>query len=261
MGIINKRFPLALACFFLLSTQALAHEFILKPKQSTEITKGETIAASLLSAHVFMESVELEGEGDAQNILVRYIDASGTKTLPLTKNEAQLTWDLNATAKTDGTAIFAAHRKGMIWTQTTKGWKQASKKGLKGVLSSGKYEKFAKSLVTVGNNTKGWDRVVGDRLEIVPMSDPSTLRPGQELAVKILLDGKPLATPVYASYDKFSNRQDTYAYFSKDNQDGTAFVKISAAGLWMIRAEHIIKESTPDYDKHVMRAVFVFEVK
>ena len=133
----------------------------------------------------------------------------------------------------------------MFWTVTTHGGKAVSKKGLTGVIKSGKYEKFSKTLLPVGGKTEGFDRVVGQQLEIMPVTDPATLHPGDEMKVRVLFEGKPLATPIYAGYDGFSKHQNTYAYYTEDcDDDGTASVAITAPGLWMVRVQHKVHEPT-----------------
>lgn len=245
----------------LMCTAASAHEFIVKPHANGAVTPGQEVPMSVVSAHVFMISEELEGEGDAANIDLRLVDAAGEQPLALKKNKARLTWDTVAKVRKNGTAVVAAHRKPMYWTHTTKGWKQASKKGLSGVIKSSKYEKFSKTLLTVGGKTAGFDRVLGQRLEIVPVDDPASVRPGQELTLKVLLDGKPLATPILATFDGFSKQRNTYAYYTEDCcDDGTAKVRITSSGLWMVRVEHKVHEPNELYDDHVMRSVLVFEV-
>ncbi len=77
---------------------------------------------------------------------------------------------------------------------------------------------------------------------------------------RILFDGKPFSTNVYATFDGFSDNANTYAYFTETDEGGSAKVKITHPGTWMVRVQHEINGATEDYDKHVMRAVLVFGV-
>ena len=79
--------------------------------------------------------------------------------------------------------------------------------------------------------------------------------------IKVLANGQPLATTVNATYDDFSKQQDTYAYATQSKADGTAVVKITQAGLWMVRVQNSVQEVTDLYDRHVTRAVVVFSIK
>jgi len=148
----------------------------------------------------------------------------------------------------------------MIWTKTTEGWKQESKKNLSGVISSGVYEKFAKAYLAGKNGSETYQEPVGHRLEIITSENPATLKSGEDLKVKVLFDGKPLKTELYATYDGFSSSPNTYAYFSSTDENGLARVRITSEGTWMVRVQHEIDQPTEDYDKHVLRAVFLFGV-
>jgi len=42
----------------------------------------------------------------------------------------------------------------------------------------------------------GFSAVIGDTLEIVPVTNPATIRPGDEMTVRVLFKGQPLTTNV-----------------------------------------------------------------
>ena len=255
-----KRISLILSCMLvaLCCTTAFAHEFIIKPVQLTT-DKGHVVPFSIVSAHVFMISEEMEpiNQVDAKLVL-----NGKTTPLKLSENEMLMTLDGQIKPEAEGTAIITGHRKGIIWTQTTKGWKQQSKKGLKGVISSGKYEKFCKTLVNVGKPDGAYNKVIGQRLEIIPMSDPTLAKVGDEIEFQTLLNGKPTSVEnMVATYDGFSATPNTFAYFTEPYGNGITKLKITSPGIWMVRVQHSDKAPTPDYDSSVIRSVLVFEVK
>lgn len=235
---------------------AAAHEFIIKPVQM-KTEPGHTLPFSIVSAHAFMISEEME---PVDEVDVSLIQGDGNDRVALKPNDVLLTLDGAAELKTEGTHILAGHRNGMIWTQTTRGWKQASRKGLTGVISSGKYEKFCKTLVVCGNADNGYKTVLGHKLEIVPVDDPSQAVPGRDLRFQVLYDGKPHPAEVYATYDGFTDAANTYAYYTETDETGQARVRITHPGVWMVRVQHKVDEPTEDYDSHVLRAVLVFGV-
>lgn len=249
-------FVLVLMAPVLNTAQALSHEFIVKPVQM-QASVGHKLPFSVMSAHVFMVSEEMEPLDQVDLSLVK---ANDFQKLSLKPNEMLLMHDGVAELKQEGTYLLAGHRQGMIWSHTTQGWKQASKKGLQGVLSSGKYEKFCKTLVVAGQPDEGYKKILGHQLEIVPLGDPQLAAIGKDLRFQILFDGKPLSTEVYATYDGFTDAPNTYAYFTEADENGVARVKITHPGTWMVRVQHKLTEPTEDYDQHVLRAVLVFGV-
>lgn len=235
-----------------------AHEFIVKP-DAMGVRPGEEISFSVISAHVFMVSEEMEPK---DKVTVNLVNGEAATPVTLQPNPGRMTLDGIAKCRNSGYSILSGHRLGMVWTKTTKGWKQGPKKDLEGVVSeSKKYEKFCKALIRAGKADQGYGRVLGHGLEIVPMEDPGACRVNTEMAVKILCQGNPLSAEVRATYDRFSSHPNSYAYVTQSDEQGIAQVKITHAGTWMVRVETRLKQPAEDYDVHVMRAVLVFEVK
>ncbi|CCK78387.1 DUF4198 domain-containing protein [Desulfobacula toluolica] len=246
-----------ISCFVCLPS-VLAHEFIIKPVLMS-VEPGEKVPFSVISAHVFMVSQEME---PADKVEVSMIKGDAVTPLKLTSNPILMSQDGIVLCKEHGYSILAGHRKGMIWTQTTQGYKQGGKKGLKNVVSaSKKYEKFCKTIIRAGKADNGYGKIINDKLEIVPLTDPGTVKINTEMEFKIIYDGKPFSTDVFATYDGFSANPNTYAYFTQCNSQGIAKVKITHPGNWMVRIQTESKQAGQDYDIHVMRAILVFEVK
>lgn len=253
-------FVVTLIVYSVFSLQMVfGHEFIVKP-DSMDTQEGHKVGikvgVKVLSAHVFMESEEVEPIDQVEV----YKIASKRQDVKLQVNEQEkiLEGELNYD---EGTSYFlCGHRKPMIWTKTTEGWKQESKKNLSGVISSNVYEKFSKAYVGGIEDEVKYKESVGHRLEIVPLENPSNLEAGEELQVKVFFDGKPIVTELLATFDGFSSSPNTYAYFSKTNDKGEGLVKITSKGTWMVRVQHEIDQPNENYDKHVLRAVFLFGV-
>ena len=98
-------------------------------------------------------------------------------------------------------------------------------------------------------------------LEIIPVTNPADAKVGEFFDVKILVDGKPYSGHVWATYDGFAPYENTYAYASETAQ-GVAHIKITAPGLWGVRA---MKKDLPgkegEYDSVTRKAFLIFEVK
>ncbi|HEV8598087.1 MAG TPA: DUF4198 domain-containing protein [Gemmatimonadales bacterium] len=108
--------------------------------------------------------------------------------------------------------------------------------------------KFAKTIVEVGRDgPRAFAKLVGHALELVPLNDPSQLRVGDTLAVRLLYHGRPLAGAhlragvappgLTASSD---SAQAASAAATKDlsvatGPDGLARIAIPQDGLWNVR--------------------------
>jgi len=99
-------------------------------------------------------------------------------------------------------------------------------------------EKYAKSIITVGNAGKNVSETFGHRIEIVPLKNPSEVRAGESLPVKILFEGKPLPTYIYATYAGYYSEDEPFPGLNKSNEKGIACVNISKPGIWMVVCNH-----------------------
>lgn len=256
-----KRMLLLFAFFTLtigMAATAGAHEFLVRPVKFLA-AEGELVPFSVLSAHIMMISEEVE---PLEFVDLALFDGSGTTELNVVANENLLMADGRVAFKTPGTAILAGHRRGVVWTQTTKGWVQGSKKGLTDVIKSNKYEKFSKAFVTVGTADHSWKKPLGHKLELMPLAAPTTLSVGDVLPVQILVDGKPAAAgTVLATYDGFSYDEMAFAGSYEPSGEGIANIHITAPGVWMVRVEYKVEGDSEEYNDHVLRSVMLFEAR
>jgi uncharacterized GH25 family protein len=98
------------------------------------------------------------------------------KPRPIELSDDQVAEYLHEIGATQELRSAWAARKGRV------GWKET-------------YTKHAKTFVTVGKveGDRSWQTPVGMGLEIVPLDDPSSLRVGKEIRVRLLGHGKPVA--------------------------------------------------------------------
>jgi len=250
------RKAIALAVAVGLSGTAHAHEFIAKPA-AMSIQAGAELQVAGLSSHVFVTSQELEA---AKDVKVGLYVGGKRGDITVKPNENTLAYEGIVTAPSSATFIVTGARLPQIWATTPEGLKQVTRI-IPAASNPYKIEKFSKALVNVTAADNGYSTVVGDTLEIVLLTNPATVRPGDELTVRVLFKGQPLTTNVYATYDGFSKEENTYAYYTEGHKDGTAKVKVTHPGLWMVRVQHSAPERTEDYERYVARAVLLFEVK
>ena len=235
---------------------ACAHEYVVLPA-AMRATPGQPLAVAAVSAHVFIKSVELEDATDSR----AGIWADGRRTaVALTPDAAALVHRGTAAAPAEGCFIVTGNRAGQVWSSTPQGTRRVGREA-PGAANVRMIEKFSKAIVNAGANDTGCLQPIGDRLEVLTTANPATIKPGDDIAVQVLFDGKPLTTPVYATYDGFSGEENTYAYYTEGRPDGTARVRITQPGIWMIRVEHTSNQRTDQYDRYLARAVLLFEVK
>ena len=129
------------------------------------------------------------------------IEGDKSSPVDLKENHSLETLDGVVNVNRKGTAVLVGHLQEPIETVKAEG----SNRSLKS-----KREQFAKGLIGVSGDDDGYKKATGQKLEILPESNVMKTRVGEEITFKILLDGKPLKSQVYATYDGFSRRSMTF---------------------------------------------------
>jgi len=107
------------------------------------------------------------------------------------------------------------------------------------------YVKLAKTIFRVGADAddRAWAEPVGLALEIVPETDPMALKPGDTLAIRLLLNGEPLAGLAVGAVGERSP-----AVLHPTDAQGRVAFTIRSRGTWLIRATLLRRASLPDAD-------------
>ncbi len=251
----------ALALSFALP--AFSHELTIKAKDST-MKAGEPFAVTVQSAHKFIVPEEVE---DLSRVKAGIIKDGKLAESKLTGNDAELCIDFTVIPEDlSGSVMLAAIKDGETWSITNEGGKTGARselesRGLK-VIRAAKNDKYAKALFNTSHDDTKFSQVLGHPLEIIPVTNPADARAGEYFHVKILLNGQPYTGPVWATYDGFvTEYENTYAYYT-EAENGEAHIKITAPGLWGIRAfQGDLPGVKGDYDALTLRAFLLFEVK
>jgi len=164
----------------------------------------------------------------------------------------------------DGTYVIVSGKKWLYWTQTTRGWKEGVNKTqlknpLKGVYSG----KFTKSFINTGSGSgKAWKTRVGHDLEIIPLNDPSLLKKGDTLVIRVLYEGKPFNGTVSATYDTYSDKRDDFLLSVKQGKKGVYRVPLKHAGNWLVKAGlRVPKGNDEKCDEKMYSSTITFKVK
>ena len=243
------------------SVPAQAHEWLLKATPSAP-KKGDKVKLELMATHYFNRSEEAE---PVQDVAAQLIQKGQTTDLKIVENPDQAALDLMAefTMPDDGPAWIYGHRLGQTWSYTPDGSVPGAKADLAPevaaqVTSTSKTVKFTKLLLNPSPADQTFAQPLGHLFEIVPLDNPAGLKAGDEIRVKALYGGKPLITPIYATYTDFSGEMMTFAFYT-ESTEAEPKVKISAPGLWLIRARHTVKLA--DGANYNTMAILMFEVK
>ncbi len=113
--------------------------------------------------------------------------------------------------------------------------------------------KYAKTVVEIGSGgPRAYTKVAGHALEFVPVTDPSLLKQGDTLTIRLLFRGQPLAgahfhagaAPPAALQDSTALRADWKDHSLVTDEKGIARVPIDHAGLWNLRTLHAAPAAT-----------------
>ncbi len=94
------------------------------------------------------------------------------------------------------------------------------------------YRKHAKTFVSVGQATgdESWRRPIGLKLELVPETDPTSLRVGATLTARVLRDGAPLAGLAIGAAGPGTERRELV----RTDAEGRVVIRFDRAGSWLL---------------------------
>ncbi|MBM4135987.1 MAG: DUF4198 domain-containing protein [Nitrospira sp.] len=210
-------------CFFVNSNMAMAHDLWLNVDNHYPEAGGKTTVKVVFGHNypyygILISRTDLTGfsylcpDGQIREIEKTWEDKKGEKAGALA---GEITFDKK------GTYVVAAHRK---------------RKGDRENVTS---EKYGKSIIVVDKTVADKGNAIvskpfGHRIEIVPLKNPTEVKSGDSMPVKVLFEGKPLSTYVYATYAGYFSEDEPFPISAKSNEEGVAYVRISQPGVWMV---------------------------
>lgn len=258
-----KRIITAMLLTAMFALPVSAHELTIKNVSGNAPEAGKPFNLTVQSAHKFIVPEEVE---ILSRVKAGIIENGKLTASELKGNDDKLWIDFSVTpSDLSGSFIVTAIKDGESWCVTNEGGKSGARKDLEAqglkVLSANKYDKYAKAIFNASHEDKNFAQVLGQPLEIIPVTNPADAKVGEYFDVKILLNGQPYTGPVWASYDGFvTEYENTYAYYT-EAENGEAHVKITAPGWWGIRAAQSgLPGVEGDYDNLNLRAFLLFAV-
>jgi len=122
------------------------------------------------------------------------------------------------------------------------------------------YQRFAKVLVQSGSKTDNtFSKRVNFPIEIVPLSNPYTLKTGDYLECRVFFQNKPSAHQLVKVWNHVGNRIFLQNIYTED--DGTLKFPISSSGPWMVSTVEMIPSDKEGADYKSMWASLVFGIE
>lgn len=121
------------------------------------------------------------------------------------------------------------------------------------------YAKHQKTFVRVGQpaGDRSWAEPVGSALEIVPDSDPTEVRAGDDFAVRVLKNGKPHAAFALNAIAAGQTKGET----ARTDAEGRVTFRINKAGPWLLRGTDLRKAAREDADWESDFVTLTFKAK
>ena len=265
---MNKKI-LTTALILLATTLAQSHEFWLQPKKfryavgeemKVDFMVGENFTGEFwdLQRHK-VEKVELYSVAPVKNLMkdvrntkgtnLSYkFEREGTHVLALESNFAYLGLEaekFNDYLKEDGLDYI-------LETRTKQGELNKPSKEF--------YKRYAKLIVQSGSKLDDtYLKKLGLRYEVVPRSNPYSIKTGDYLECQLLWEGKPAPHALVKVWNFVGHR--TFLQNIYTENDGTIKFPISSTGPWMVSSVRMIPSEKEGADYQSLWASLVFGIE
>ncbi|MDQ6734950.1 MAG: DUF4198 domain-containing protein [Nitrospirota bacterium] len=143
--------------------------------------------------------------------------------------------------------LLAAQYDNGYWVKTTHGHRNTSMLQVSGATESLSSMKYAKAFLQVGPGTSElYRKIVGHRLEVVPLSNPFAVKPGEPLSVKVYFDSKPLSGVFVEMGDGVTPMEEKDIPRYKTDEQGIAIIPLGKAGPQLIVVDHFVPAAHPE---------------
>lgn len=266
-----RRIVVCVALLLTLPCILLAHDYWFKPE--TFFTAASTsVRVQLLVGDEFRVEEERVLQKEKTESFQMFSE-KGTQDLLAAGQEGQTP---AATVKVGaaGNYLIAMNRKpSLIKLEAAKFKSYLAEEGLETIIaererrgesdSEGRerYSRNLKLLLQVGErHDDSYKRALGQRLEIIPQSNPYTLQHGDSLKVRVTFEGKPLAGAKIFAYNR--NNEAVSEQAQRTASDGMATFKVDKSGEWLVRLVHMRRcEKCADADWESFWGAYSFGMK
>lgn len=219
------------------SQPAAAHIFWLLAEPYTPEV-GKPVQVEIGFGHKFPKDEEIKAE---RLQFVKVLGPDG-KEVPL-KQQAPTHYEF--TPATAGTYVVVSQLVPGFVTRTPQGMKMQTKKGVPDANLCFRFDFAAKTLVRAGGQPQGFDQSAQSSLEVMPLTPLAVLKTGDNLPVKVIFQGKPLAeAEIRVTHEHQSDPHNPQSIKGKTDAQGEFRLNLDKPGRWLIIAAH----KTPYHD-------------
>lgn len=123
------------------------------------------------------------------------------------------------------------------------------------------YSKYAKAYVVAGQSNANFAKPLGLKIEIVPQADPANLKPGDEVPVQVLFDGKPIADiQIEIATSRDPRTKSDFTKVGRTNSEGLLSIPVASAGKIRLHAVAMLQVKAATHDWESYWASLTFEV-
>ncbi len=257
---MNRACLIILASFFLYGV-ASAHDYWIIP-EDFQPAESTLLNATFGCGHTYFMSEEVP---DITKFAIM-MHTPGGREFPLALsrvNHKAATIPVPILGK--GTYVISASSiMPSYWTSTRKGWVPLPKTSVKNVIKGGKYFKSIKTFLTAVSPSDSFKKNFGYRIELIPQKNPTALKPGEELPLVALYNGKPLAgATLFGLFEGFNSKEhETFPIDKQTDEQGKATVKLDKPGTWLIGVKYQFNTpNDPEADYENNRAYIMFNIE
>ena len=206
-----------------------------------DVEVGKPLTAAIGYGHSFPQTEAIPADEVELFKPIRAIGPTGELTMkPGTDNFKAVSQE----NLVKGTYLVITDVTPVFWTKTPDGWSRKPRNEEPQALSCGMYIENAKGIVNVDGSieTELIGKPVGLPLEIVPLANPATIKPGQRLQLQVLFEGKPLArAKVAGRFAGFAQNASpsANAFYDTAGRDGIVNFVPLKSGEWIVTVRNV----------------------